>query len=93
LAGPPPIKVTEPAEGLALLAHQRSTGRWILHLITEGKLEIQVDAKRVPIRGIETLYPPQGWEVLLRVQGDRTYLTATEGRTDRLIVFRSSEVS
>lgn len=89
LAGPAPLTVLKPVDGQGILAQQSSRERWVIHLISDGDIEIEVDTKRVPIQSVEALYPPQGWDVSVRMHEDRARILATGRTSDRLVVFRS----
>jgi len=91
LAGPPPLKVTGPADAQAILAHQPSKKRWIIHLLSDGEVHLEWNIQRLPMDSIEAFYPPHGWQPRLVRQTDQAHLAIPEGRSDRLVILRSGE--
>lgn len=85
-AGPPPVTVAEPAEGLtAILARQPSQQRWLLHLFGNGDALILLNRRRVPAEHAEPAHPREALKVACQLSENDARLWVSGGGDYRIV--------
>jgi hypothetical protein len=87
LAGPVPVTVTPPDKQV-VLAWQPVQSRWVLHLISDGDLSVDIRGRPAPIHKVIDRYPPQGWSCKLEQTGSGVRLQVRGSRRDRLVALQ-----
>lgn len=79
---------TGPKDRQAILTRQEPQGRWILHLISDGECEVEIDRGFAPVSRVIHQYPETGWKCLAKPRPDGMRIHAGPGASDRLLVLQ-----
>ncbi len=85
LAGPPPVVVSNDQQQ-AILTHQPSRRRWILHLIHGGDYSVTVRSDLAPVTRVAEAFPANGWAWRCRRADAGLQIDVTGPAEDRVLV-------
>ena len=85
LAGPMPI-VVSPADRRVILARQERHGRWILHLLSDGDVSVDIHPDYATPTKIAGRYPADGWSAELKTTLSGVRVEVRGNAKDRLLV-------
>jgi hypothetical protein len=81
-----PVRLTPPGKQ-AILTRQSGASRWVLHLLSDGDYDIDIDKRSAPVSEVIEAYPANGWRYNAQSTA-RSMRIHVQAGTDRLLVLR-----